>query len=402
MATATPIVHPKMPPYHKATCGHLRTFVLPETVSADKESTHLGKAMIQEWRKTGIFQIQMTSAQEAMLTECFKTSKNFFRRPAEEKAKHVDDQSFAGYIASGEEITDGIADYSEIFTVTKDLPQSDPRVQQRWPCHGPTPWPNEEYKSRMDELMKLLGDSGEKLLKLVGLGLGLEDPDALLDLTDDGWHHMRILRFPHVNKTNGKGKQGRGIGSHTDYGLLVIAGQDHVGGLFIRPPITGENAKNWKSSAAGLNENDDKWLFVPPVPNTLTVFPGISPSQPFTSLKLTTFSNPGDMMQLMTNDFLPSTPHKVGLNYDERYAFAYFHEPNFSSVIETLPEYADKTQDTESSEGIHYGTHFTNMFMRNYPERITAKRIHNEGGLDILAALKEKAMRKVAGTLQAA
>jgi isopenicillin N synthase-like dioxygenase len=30
--------------------------------------------------------------------------------------------------------------------------------------------------------------------------------------------------------TNGKGKEGRGIGSHTDYGLLVIAAQDDVGG----------------------------------------------------------------------------------------------------------------------------------------------------------------------------
>lgn len=217
----------------------------------------------------------MTSAQQALLTECFQTSKDFFRQPAIEKALHVDDQSFAGYIASGEEITDGIADYSEIFTVTKDLPHSDPRVQQKWPCHGPTPWPNEKYKSQMSELMKLLGLSGEKLLKLAALGLGLKDPDALLKLTEDGWHHMRILRFPHVDKTNGRGKKGRGIGSHTDYGLLVIAGQDDVGGLFIRPPITGENIKNWESSAAGLNENDDKWTFVPPVPSTLTVFPGM-------------------------------------------------------------------------------------------------------------------------------
>ena len=111
--------------------------------------------------------------------------------------------------------------------------------------------------------------------KLGGLGLGLKDPDALFNLTEDGWHHMRILRFPHVDKTNGKGKQGRGIGSHTDYGLLVIAGQDDVGGLFIRPKIQGESIKNWETSAAGLNEHDDKWLFVPPVPNTLTVFPGI-------------------------------------------------------------------------------------------------------------------------------
>jgi len=35
-------------------------------------------------------------------------------------------------------------------------------------------------------------------------------------------------------------------------------------------------------------------------------------------------------------------------------------------------------------KGIHYGTHFTNMFMRNYPERITRKenaRGKSNGGL---------------------
>jgi isopenicillin N synthase-like dioxygenase len=266
----------KMPPYHKATVGSLETFVLPHTVEDNEQGRIMARAMIKAWRKTGIFQIQMTSDQQDKLRECFKTSKEFFQLPFEKKAKFVDNQSFSGYIASGEELTDGIADYAEIFTVTKDLPESDARVQNHWPCHGPCPWPNHTYKMRMNQLMDVLGESGEKLLKLTALGLGLKNPDAFLHLTEDGWHHMRILRFPEVDRTNGKGKMGRGIGSHTDYGLLVIAGQDDVGGLFVRPRVEWENIKNWESGAAGLNEDDEKWLFVPPVKNTLTVFPGKS------------------------------------------------------------------------------------------------------------------------------
>ena len=76
--------------------------------------------------------------------------KEFFSLSPDQKHACVDDQSFAGYIASGEEITDGIADYSEIFTVTKVLPQTDPRVQGKRPCHGPCPWPT----SRMQETMQ--------------------------------------------------------------------------------------------------------------------------------------------------------------------------------------------------------------------------------------------------------
>ena len=41
---------------------------------------------------------------------------------------------------------------------------------------------------------------------------------------------LLTTRFPPQNATNGKGKAGRGIGPHTDYGLLVIAAQDQVGG----------------------------------------------------------------------------------------------------------------------------------------------------------------------------
>lgn len=51
------------------------------------------------------------------------------------------------------------------------------------------------------------------------------------------------VRFPPRHGTNGKGKAGRGIGSHTDYGLLVIAAQDEVGGkTFSSPKLVDDHA----------------------------------------------------------------------------------------------------------------------------------------------------------------
>lgn len=87
------------------------------------------------------------------------------------------------------------------------------------------------------------------------------------------------------------------------------------------------------------------------------------------------------MMQYMTNSILTATPHKVGLNTRERFAFAYFHEPNFRSVIRPLPGY---NGDQASMESIHYGTHFTNMFLRNYPDRVTTTRLQEEGRYHLL------------------
>lgn len=87
-------------------------------------------------------------------------------------------------------------------------------------------------------------------------------------------------------------------------------------------------------------------------------------------------------MQYMTNGFLHATPHKVGLNTNERFSFAYFHEPNFRAVVKPLPGYAAGQNPVE---GIHYGTHFTNMSLQNFPDRETTRRIISEGRYDMLS-----------------
>ncbi len=76
----------------------------------------------------------------------------------------------------------------------------------------------------------------------------------------------------------------------------------------------------------------------------------------------------------MTHGYLLSTPHKVTLNTRERFAMAYFHEPAFNASARPL-------LDPLNGERIHYGTHFTNMFMRCYPERVTTERIKRQDRL---------------------
>lgn len=99
--------------------------------------------MVDTSRKDAILQIVAIPAQDRALQPalCVQSEQGLLRRPREEKVKYVDDQSFSGYIASGEELTDGIADYSDIFPVTEDLPITEPRVQKKWLRHGPRPWP---------------------------------------------------------------------------------------------------------------------------------------------------------------------------------------------------------------------------------------------------------------------
>lgn len=345
----------------------LQTFHLPESIDGTQSDIDLAREMIQAWRTDGIYQVATNAVQSRKTESAFAASRRFFRMPLELKSRCISDLTYSGYIASGEEVTAGEADYSEIFTVCRDVPLDDACVQAQWPCHGPAPWPDEEYRESMKAFMDELGSIGEKLLQLTALGLELDDVNALTQLTRSGWHHMRVLRFPSVSPQN----SARGIGAHTDYGLLVIAAQDDVGGLYVRPPVEGEKRnRNWlpTESSAGMYENEEPWTFVKPVPGVLTVFPG-------------------DILQFMTGGYLLSTPHKVRLNTRERFALAYFHEPHFDACVRPL-------FDPASDEYIHYGTHFTNMFTRCYPDRITTRRIIDEDRLSILAHLQNEALRR--------
>ncbi|MCX4705244.1 2-oxoglutarate and iron-dependent oxygenase domain-containing protein [Streptomyces sp. NBC_01373] len=341
----------------------LRTFRLPPAVDGNDADITLGRALVAAWQSDGIFQISATATQQAVTERALAASRAFCGRPLEEKAAHVSDLTYSGYVASGEEETAGERDGSEIFTVCPDIPAGDPRVIERWPCHGPAPWPSPAYARAMKDYLAAVGEIGHCLLRLTALGLGLRDTDRFTRLTEDGWHHMRVLRFPPAAATSE-----RGIGAHTDYGLLVIAAQDDVGGLYVRPPVPGEErGRNWLpgESMAGRYEHAEPWTYVAPVPAVFTVFPG-------------------DIMQFMTGGALLSTPHKVRLADRERYTLAYFHEPAFNAVARPLT-------DAGTDEFIHYGTHFTNMFMRCYPNRVTTARIEAEGRLKILDRLREGA-----------
>lgn len=344
----------------------LRNFVLPDSIVGSPTDIQLGRAMVEAWRTDGIFEVRLTSSQDQVAERAIQDSKRFFRKPLREKSRLVSDLTYSGYVACGEEWTAGEADCSEIFTVCKDVPLDDPRVVNRWPCHGPTPWPDEEFKVSMVAFMEETGRIGQALLELTALGFGL-DIHALSELTDDGWHHMRVLRFQQAMADTA-----RGIGAHTDYGLLVIAVQRDADGLDIRPPVNASGKrerrrKNWipGQSTAGEYENDPHWLRVPLVPGVVTVFPG-------------------DLLQYITGDYLISTPHKVELHRDsERFALAYFHEPNFARSLR--PHIG-----TNEPPSLLYGKHFTDMFMRSYPERPVTTRIQREHRYQVLETIRRE------------
>lgn len=324
----------------------LETFFISDDHLPTHESrVQAGKAIIAAIERDSIIQISIEGiAPPDVIKNAFKAQQNFFDLPISTKMQAHNDLSYAGYVYSGEEETAGKRDAAEIFTVTRDYDLHDSLVEDGVPCHGPVPWPSDEFKTAMTVYSDSMRSVGDRVLPLIALGLGMEET-VFQDVTGDSWGHMRVLKFREKSTTDMPG-----IGSHTDYGMLVLASQDEVGGLWVRPHTQGEERKNnWDESNAGDFEENDGWKFVVPEPDVLTCFPG-------------------DMLQFITNGRLMSTPHKVELADRIRYAIAYFHEPSFGAVI--------KRDDVD--ESVHYGTHFTNMFKRCYPEKGVTKRIVKE------------------------
>ncbi|KAH6984224.1 hypothetical protein BKA56DRAFT_670769 [Ilyonectria sp. MPI-CAGE-AT-0026] len=91
----------------------------------------MGKALVAAWQQDGILQIAMDAEQQTLYKAANEASKRFFRKPFNQKAACTDSQRYSGYIASGKELTDGLADYSEISTVTKDVDLDDPMVSAK-------------------------------------------------------------------------------------------------------------------------------------------------------------------------------------------------------------------------------------------------------------------------------
>lgn len=327
----------------------LQTFSLPERIVGSSSNILLGKEIVSAWRKDGIIEIRRTKQQEEETTRAFAENAAFFSRPMEEKRKYVNDMTYSGYVASGEEKKSSNPDFPEVFTIFPDIPLNDQRVQEKWPCHGPTNWPSESFKVAMTSYMNSCGRIGYRLLQLTALGMDLPI-DTFTRLCERPWNYMRVLQFPPATVENR-----RGIGAHTDYDFFVISSQDmEKDGLFIRPPVEGEKrGRNWVAgeSMRGMYEDIEPWNIVPPNPGVFTVFPG-------------------DMMQLVTDGYLLSTPHKVARFAVTRRSMPVFISPDFDTRL--------RPYNQPESEGFHYGEHVTNMHVKMYRERSTSQRIIRE------------------------
>lgn len=227
----------------------------------------------------------------------------FFSRPERDKAEiamAAARSAWRGWFPVGGELTSGVADRKEgVYFGTEHAPD-DPRVIAATPLHGPNQFPTDSDDLRVAVLdwLDTMRPVADAVMRGIASGLGLPADWFEQHLTGDPTILFRIFHYPPSEPDHTDGQWG--VGEHTDYGLLTLLAQDHLGGLQVRAV-------------------DGTWIDVAPVPGVIVC-------------------NLGDMLERLTGGRYRSTPHRVyNTSGHRRLSFPYFFDPSWDATVPTLP-----------------------------------------------------------------
>lgn len=156
--------------------------------------------------------------------------------------------------------------------------------------------------------------TSREILKAIGIGLGLKDPEYMLKFHAGHNNQLRLLHYPPIPAAELENETSARMPAHSDWGSITMLFQDDCGGLEVESQhVPGEFIK------------------VTPMKNAIVM-------------------NIGDMLMRWSNDYLKSTLHRVTLPPAQdrftgtermtraRYSIPYFVSPNVDAVIEVMPE----------------------------------------------------------------
>jgi isopenicillin N synthase-like dioxygenase len=267
-------------------------------------------------------------------------SRRFFSLPEADKAAigmEKGGTAWRGWFPLGGELTSDLRDRKEGLYLGEELGPEDPRVQARWPLHGPNLWPTQvpRLRNSVNEYVLAARATAEALMRGMALALGLPAQYFAAGLTGQPTLLFRIFRYPPDD-----GSPSFGVGEHSDYGLLTLLGQDANGGLEVRA-------------------EDGEWISVPPRGRALVI-------------------NVGDMFERLTRGRFRSAPHRViNTSGRERYSYPLFFDPAFAQPVDPLPVPVEQARHTRARwDGVNlhekemrtYGDYLLNKISKVFPE----------------------------------
>jgi isopenicillin N synthase-like dioxygenase len=285
----------------------------PSAVAATAE------AIDDACRDVGFFGVVGHGVDPALQDRMEALSHEFFGLPDPVKAEIAmarAGRAWRGWFPVGGELTSGRPDLKEGLYIGLEHPDDHPLVASRTALHGRNLFPEHPAElgpvvlAWLDEMRSV----ADAVMRGIALGLGLPGDWFARHLTSDPTVLFRIFHYPappdgsgggpadetpdgHADGTHG---EGWGVAEHTDYGLLTVLAQDHLGGLEVA-------------------RRDGTWTAVEPQPGMFVC-------------------NLGDMLERLTAGRYRSTPHRVrNTSGHSRLSFPYFFDPSWNATVPRLP-----------------------------------------------------------------
>lgn len=280
----------------------ISALVARESGSADTGVEAVARAIRQACEAHGFFYITGHGVSPELIQRLDQLSREFFHLDEATKMQWrmaLGGRAWRGYFPLGGELTSGRPDWKEGLYLGTELPDDHPLVKAGTPIHGRNLFPaiegmRETILAYLDAVTRL----GHTLMAGIALSLGLPAGYFAERYTADPLILFRIFNYPSQDVPADLDVQW-GVGEHTDYGLLTILLQDHIGGLQVK--------------------TREGWIAAPPLAGSF-------------------ICNIGDMLDRMTGGLYRSTPHRVSRNTSgfDRLSFPVFFDPNFFARVQPI------------------------------------------------------------------
>ncbi|MDF1662998.1 MAG: 2-oxoglutarate and iron-dependent oxygenase domain-containing protein [Planctomycetota bacterium] len=265
----------------------------------DTQRTAVAKQVREACCQSGFFYLIGHGVDDELMNRLETLSREFFSLSPETKnAIHMSKggKAWRGYFSVGEELTSGVIDRKEGLYFGAELDEDHPMVKAGVPLHGANLFPSlSGFRDVVLSYMKALTGLGHTLMELIALSLDLDGHYFRRAYGSEPTTLFRVFNYPPIEEHQGTSWS---VGEHTDYGILTILRQDHLGGLQVK--------------------NRGAWIDAPPIPGTFVI-------------------NLGDMLERMTGGLFKSTPHRVfNSSAESRLSWPFFFDPNFEMQVEPI------------------------------------------------------------------
>ena len=273
-------------------------------LSLNMPKAEFAQAIGESFRTFGFAMVKDFAIDRNLIDQAWKLSEEFFALPEDEKRSYHNPaiSGARGYTPFGVEIAKDAKhhDLKEFWHVGRDLPEGSPLADASMP---PNVWPQRPagFKDGGSGRYRQFDQTGAAILSAIALYLGLDEHWFDRGI-EDGNSVMRLLHYPPLPNLEGEAIR---AGAHGDINLITLLLGAEEAGL-------------------ELLYQGKEWISASPPEGAMVI-------------------NVGDMLERLTNHFLPSTIHRVRNPNPERAAYSRYSMPFFLHLrsdfpIKTLPQ----------------------------------------------------------------